>query len=218
MFYSDYDEIDLPVFTCSSRDYVRITGQVRGDGDPSCFSNVEDTGIPSLRQWCHQLTISSRSRASKQFHTHLKTFANSVRVYVDGIGDVTIADRESLREKWESTPQGGEGMYDSDDEGMPYWRSSPDPMSVHPFRAFRGMMSRELMDARLFSMNNQSSLKVNARGEPIGVTPRLVKVCCLVFSIQLISLIPCRNSVHMLKNVSRICKTSSVMVLKKNVK
>jgi hypothetical protein len=174
----NYDEIDLPVFTCSSRDYVRITGQVRGDGDPSCFSNVEDTGIPSLRQWCHQLTISSRSRASKQFHTHLKTFANSVRVYVDGIGDVTIADRESLREKWESTPQGGEGMYDSDDEGMPYWRSSPDPMSVHPFRAFRGMMSRELMDARLFSMNNQSSLKVNARGEPIGVTPRLVKEFC----------------------------------------
>jgi len=39
-------------------------------------------------------------------------------------------------------------------------------------------MSRELMDARLFSMNNQSSLKVNARGEPIGVTPRLVKEFC----------------------------------------
>ncbi|KAG1755777.1 hypothetical protein EDB19DRAFT_1956649 [Suillus lakei] len=171
----NYDEIDLPVFTCSSRDYVRITGQVKGDGDPSCFSNVEDTGIPSLRQWCHQLTISSRSRAAKQFHTHLKTFANSVRVYVDGIGDVTIADRESLREKWESTPQGGEGMYGGDDEGMPYWRSSPDPMSTHPFQAFRGMMSQELMDARLFSMNNQSSLKVDARGEPIGVTPRLVK-------------------------------------------
>ncbi|KAG1892548.1 hypothetical protein F4604DRAFT_1699937 [Suillus subluteus] len=171
----NYDEIDLPVFTCSSRDYVRITGQVNGDGDPSCFSNVEDTGIPSLRQWCHQLTISSRSRAAKQFHTHLKTFANSVWVYVDGIGDVTIADRESLREKWESTPHDGEEMYDSDDEGMPYWRSSPDPTSVHPFQAFRGTIPRELVDARFFSMNNQSSLKVDARGEPIGVTPRLVK-------------------------------------------
>ncbi|KAG2146754.1 hypothetical protein DEU56DRAFT_786239 [Suillus clintonianus] len=170
----NYDEIDLPVFTCSSRDYVRITGQVEGDGDPSCFSNIQDTGIPALRQWCHQLTVSSRSRAAKQFHTHLKTFANSVRVYVDGIGDVTIADRESLREKWESTPQDQE-MYDSDDEGMPYWRSSPDPMSAHAFQEFRGMMSKDLMDARLFSMSNQSSLKVDARGEPIGVTPRLVK-------------------------------------------
>lgn len=80
------------VFThsiASSRDYVRITGQVKGDGDPSCFSNVEDTGIPSL-----------------------KTLANSVQVYVNGInGDVTVADRESLHKKWESTPQGGEGMY-----------------------------------------------------------------------------------------------------------
>ncbi|KAG2369878.1 hypothetical protein BDR07DRAFT_1526349 [Suillus spraguei] len=172
----NYDEIDLPVFTCSSRDYIRITGQVKGDGDPSCFSNVEDTGIPSLRQWCHQLTISSRSRAAKQFHTHLKTFANSVRVYIDGIGDVTIADRESLREKWESTPQGGEGMYDSDefdddDEDMPYWRSLPDFTSVRGFR-FPGM---GMLDTRLLSMNNRSSLKVDARGEPIGVTPRLVK-------------------------------------------
>ncbi|KAG1907278.1 uncharacterized protein F5891DRAFT_940152 [Suillus fuscotomentosus] len=175
----NYDDIDLPVFTCSSRDYVRITGQVKGDGDPSCFSNLEDTGIPSLRQWCHKLTISSRSRAAKQFHTHLKTFANSVRVYVDDIGDVTIADRESLREKWESTPQGGEGMYDDEDEDededMPHWHGSPDPMSVHLFQPYRGTMSRALMDARLFSMNNQSSLKVDARGEPIGVTPRLVK-------------------------------------------
>lgn len=178
MFYSDYDDIDLPVFTCSSRDYVRITGQVKGDGDPSCFSNLEDTGIPSLREWCHKLTISSRSRAAKQFHTHLRTFANSVRVYVDGIGDVTIADRESLREKWESTPQGGEGMYDDEDEDedMPHWHDSPEPMSVHLFQPYRGTMSRALMDAKLFSMNNQSSLKVDARGEPIGVTPRLVKV------------------------------------------
>jgi hypothetical protein len=164
------------VFTCSSRDYVRITGQVKGDGDPSCFSNVEDTGIPSLRQWCHQLTISSRSRAAKQFHTHLKTFANSVRVYVDGIGDVTIADCESLREKWESIPQGGEGMYDSDsdDEGMPYWRSSPDFLSPYPIQSYQDLMSRELVHARLYG---QSSLKMDAHGEPIGVTPRLVKVC-----------------------------------------
>ncbi|KAG0709554.1 hypothetical protein DFH29DRAFT_792939, partial [Suillus ampliporus] len=147
----NYDEIDLPVFTCSSRDYVRITGQVKGDGDPSCFSNVEDTGIPALRQWCRQLTISGRSRAAKQFHTHLKTFANSVRVYVDGIGDVTIADRESLRENWESAPQGGQGMYDD------------------------RMVSKELMDSRFFTMNNNLSLKVDAHGEPIGVTPRLVK-------------------------------------------
>ena len=61
----DYAKIDLPVFTCSSRDYIRLKGQVKGDGEPSCFSNVEDTGIPELQQWCHQLTIASRERAAR---------------------------------------------------------------------------------------------------------------------------------------------------------
>ncbi|KIK36397.1 hypothetical protein CY34DRAFT_26339 [Suillus luteus UH-Slu-Lm8-n1] len=156
----NYDEIDLPVFTCSSRDYVRITGQVKGDGDPSCFSNVEDTGIPSLRQWCHQLTFSSRSRAAKELHTHLKTFANSVRVYVDGIDDVKIAEREILREKWESTPQGGDGKYDSDseDEGMPYWRSTRGFLRAYRIPTYQDLMPR-----------------MDAHSEPKGVTPRLVK-------------------------------------------
>ncbi|KAJ8590321.1 hypothetical protein M405DRAFT_897528 [Rhizopogon salebrosus TDB-379] len=163
----NYDEIDLPVFTCSSRDYVRITGQVKGDGDPSCFSNFEDTGIPALQQWCHQLTVSGRSRTAKQFHTHLKTFANSVQVYVNGIGDVTAADREALRDKWESIPQGDQDLY-YDDEGMLYRGSSEDPLMVDHFR---GLDSNN----RLFTMNSESSLKVDARGEPIGVTPRLVK-------------------------------------------
>ncbi|OAX43900.1 hypothetical protein K503DRAFT_846915 [Rhizopogon vinicolor AM-OR11-026] len=164
----NYDEIDLPVFTCSSRDYVRIKGQVKGDGDPSCFSNPEDTGIPALQKWCHQLTISGRSRAAKQFHTHLKMFANSVQVFVDGIGDVTGADREALRDKWESTPQGDQNLFDGyDDEVMPYRGSSEDPLFS---RNFRGLGLNGL-----FTMNNSSSLKVDARGELIGVTPRLVK-------------------------------------------
>ena len=59
----DYELINLPVHTCSSRDYVRLKGQVKGDGEPSTFSNVEDTGIPKLQKWCHQLTLSSRDRA-----------------------------------------------------------------------------------------------------------------------------------------------------------
>ncbi|KAG1892585.1 hypothetical protein F4604DRAFT_1700262 [Suillus subluteus] len=102
----NYDEIDLQVFTCSSRDYVRITGRIERDGDPSCFSNVKDTGIPALQQWCHQLAVGSQLRAAKQFHSQLRMFANSVRVYADGIGDVVVADSEALRKKWESVEGG----------------------------------------------------------------------------------------------------------------
>lgn len=89
-------------------------------------------------------------------------------MYVDGIGDVTAADREALRDKWESIPQGDQDLY-YDDEGMLYRGRSEDPLMVDHFR---GLDSNN----RLFTMNNESSLKVDARGEPIGVTPRLVKV------------------------------------------
>ncbi|KAL6302427.1 hypothetical protein BKA93DRAFT_737025 [Sparassis latifolia] len=100
----NYDEIDLPVFMCSARDYVRLKSQVRGDGEPTCFSKLDDTGIPELQEWCHQLTVSSRERAARNFLAHLRTFVDSVRTYVQDSGDVTASDREAMRAKWESTP------------------------------------------------------------------------------------------------------------------
>ena len=58
---------------------------------------------------------------------HLKTFTNSVRTYVQGIGDVTAADREALRAKWESdlgdeedAPDMGYGMNFLDDDDDPF--------------------------------------------------------------------------------------------------
>ncbi|KAL9712639.1 hypothetical protein Ac2012v2_003876 [Leucoagaricus gongylophorus] len=84
------------------RDYIRIKGQVKGDGEPTCFTNPEDTGIPALQQWCHQLTIASRERSARNFFTQLRTFVTSVESYIHGITDVTVADREFLRQRWES--------------------------------------------------------------------------------------------------------------------
>ncbi|KAG0709519.1 hypothetical protein DFH29DRAFT_869853 [Suillus ampliporus] len=162
-FYSDYDEIDLPVFTCSSRDYMRIVGRVKRDGGPSCFSNVKDTGIPALQEWCHQLTIGNRSRAAKRFHTQLTTFANSVRVYVDGIGDMTIADREALREKWESIPQDVQDLSLDNNEDPSVYSDDLD------------LPDSDVDDGQDSDDGYNSFLKVDAHGEPIGVTPRLVK-------------------------------------------
>ncbi|OBZ71962.1 Nuclear GTPase SLIP-GC [Grifola frondosa] len=159
----NYDEIDLPVFTCSSRDYVRLKGQVKGDGDPTCFSKIEDTCIPELQEWCHQLTVSSRERAARNFLTHLKTFSNSVRIYVQGIGDVTQSDREAMREKWESSM--AEDVPDFMDDG---WDSS-DPYDDELLAALASYGG-----GGLFSMNKRQT-KVDKYGEPVGVTPRLVK-------------------------------------------
>ncbi|KAJ7179922.1 hypothetical protein C8R43DRAFT_870220 [Mycena crocata] len=148
----DYDAVDLPVFTCSSRDYVRIQKQVKGDGEPTCFSNIEDTGIPRLQDWCHRLTRTSRERTAKIFLKELSVFATSVRQYVAGIGEVTATDRASLRDKWESGDQevGPAGEFTEED----------------PFAAILGTTA-------LYTMS-RSIPKVDRYGEAIGITPRLV--------------------------------------------
>lgn len=79
----DYAAIDLPTFTVSSRDYIRLTKQVEGDGKPTCFSDTKDTQIPALQDWCHSLTISSRERTARSFLQKLKTFAAAVESYLD---------------------------------------------------------------------------------------------------------------------------------------
>ena len=167
---SDYEAIDLPVFTCSARDYVRIKGQVKGDGDPSCFSKVEDTGIPALQEWCHHLTVSSRERAARNFLMHLKTFTNSVRTYVQGIGDVTAADREALRAKWESDLGDEEDAPDMG-YGMNFLDDDDDPFGINNL----AMLANPGMRGGLYTMNKKAP-KVDRYGELVGITPLLSKV------------------------------------------
>jgi hypothetical protein len=87
---------------------VLFIGLIDGDGNPSCFSDVKDTGIPDLQQWCHTLTLTRRECAAQSFRDHLKTFATSIQTYIQGIGAVTNADRVALREKWASADASGE--------------------------------------------------------------------------------------------------------------
>ncbi|PBL02484.1 hypothetical protein ARMGADRAFT_1005847 [Armillaria gallica] len=150
----DYDAIDLPVFTCSSRDYVRLTKQVEGDGEPACFSNIDDTGIPALQEWCHALTLSSRERSARTFLAHLQTFSVSIQTYVNGISGVTATDREALRSKWESTDE----ELDQDDQ---FQLDDDDPYAA-------------ILGGGLYSMK-ETAPKVDAYGEAVGITPRLVK-------------------------------------------
>ncbi|KAF5388296.1 hypothetical protein D9615_000347 [Tricholomella constricta] len=164
----DYDAIDLPVFTCSSRDYVRLKGQVKGDGEPTCFSNAKDTGIPELQQWCHQLTISSRERAARNFRAHLTAFATSVQSYVQGIGDVTVVDREALREKWESSGNLDRDYDDEDDRSDDGYSSDGDP-----FAAILGGLGSN-QEAEMYYMHKaKPTPKVDAYGQPVGISPRL---------------------------------------------
>ncbi|KAI0069058.1 hypothetical protein BV25DRAFT_1817993 [Artomyces pyxidatus] len=180
----DYASINLPVFTCSSRDYVRLKGQVKGDGDPTCFSTIEDTGIPAMQAWCHSLTTSSRERAARNFLVHLKSFANSVKQYIEVAGDVTEADRATLKAKWESGYVDGgvndaamdldENDDDDSDAGgyFPFggrgWDDLDNPFDLNMLRGLAGGA------AGLYGMPTRAP-KVDAWGEPVGITPRLTK-------------------------------------------
>ncbi|RXW22795.1 hypothetical protein EST38_g3042 [Candolleomyces aberdarensis] len=98
----DYSAIMLPVFTCSSRDYLRLTGKVQGDGAASCFTDINETGIPALRTWCHSLT-SSRASTSRQFLSRISLFSNQIHAYLESIlGEASAISRKALRRQWES--------------------------------------------------------------------------------------------------------------------
>jgi hypothetical protein len=99
---------------------------------------------------------------------HLKTFATSVQSYVQGIGDVTAADRETLREKWESS-----NLRNGDDgESENGWGMAD--LGGDPFDAILGGLGGGL-GAELYALNKPAP-KVDPYGQPVGVTPRLALV------------------------------------------
>ncbi|KAH8084307.1 hypothetical protein BXZ70DRAFT_1011998 [Cristinia sonorae] len=109
---TDYSAITLPIFMCSSRDYVRITGQIEGDGEPVCFENVEDTGIPDIQQWCHALTIGARSQAVADLLIDIETHALSVQDYAQVVTSVTPEVLSVFRKKWnQDCPENSEEVF-----------------------------------------------------------------------------------------------------------
>ncbi|VDC06880.1 unnamed protein product [Peniophora sp. CBMAI 1063] len=190
----NYDAIDLPVFTCSSRDYVRLKGQVKGDGEPSTFTKIEDTGIPKLQNWCHELTLSSRDRAARTFLTNLKTFANSVRQYLDNTAQITELDRATLKEKWESgathdpedDPWGlTYGAYDDEDDG--YSDDGYGALGGFGRSGINAALDSILSGSALYTMQ-KSAPKVDEYGQPIGIVPRLKKEFKKIIDDTIVSL------------------------------
>lgn len=80
-----------------------VPEQVKGDGDPSCFSSVDDTGVPEVQEWCKKLTLASRERGARNFRNHLRVFATSVKTYIESFGTVSESDRTALRDQWQTT-------------------------------------------------------------------------------------------------------------------
>lgn len=104
---------------------------MRGDGGPSCFVNAEDTGVPALQEWCHELTIHARERSARSLLNNLATFLRSIRSYVDDMEGVSVADRLALAEMWESNVlmrNLGEGLGLTNAQPAPRPAPAPAPM------------------------------------------------------------------------------------------
>lgn len=88
------------------------------------------------------------------FLSHIKSFCLSVKSYVEGTGNVTEADRQNLRDKYESQNPNEQLALDEDD-----------PM---------GSLLRELgggLGVGLYAIDQKP--KFDAQGRIAGITPRL---------------------------------------------
>lgn len=73
------------------------------DGEAACFLTEEDTGIPELQAWIQTMTLSAREAGAEKLLRQLKDFAQTVQKWIDGTPGVSPADRDALKERWQST-------------------------------------------------------------------------------------------------------------------
>jgi hypothetical protein len=48
--------VQMPVFTVSANDYLRLEGRMQADGESSTFSRRADTEIPAVQRYIKELS------------------------------------------------------------------------------------------------------------------------------------------------------------------
>ncbi|RDX53114.1 hypothetical protein OH76DRAFT_1480146 [Lentinus brumalis] len=97
-----HTEDDLPVFTVSARDHACLSDVE----ESACFTDIEQTRIPALREWCHTLTLPAREKATHNLLVQLRAFAQSFSAFIEGTPGVSEKDRAAIKRKWESAMHG----------------------------------------------------------------------------------------------------------------
>jgi hypothetical protein len=80
----------------------QFSGRSEDDGPSECFSNAEQTGIPSLQKWVHEITASSRHKGATAFLSQLFAFTQSVAASAQATEDISDSDKRALRLRWET--------------------------------------------------------------------------------------------------------------------
>ncbi|XP_045194118.2 uncharacterized protein LOC123549787 [Mercenaria mercenaria] len=98
--YSDEDDDDvgssaenLKVFCCSSTEYQKMKNLLTDDGPPQVFNSLEDTQIPALRQYVHEMTSVRRRQWLERLIRNVGRFVFDLQMYVSEGGDMKSRDR-----------------------------------------------------------------------------------------------------------------------------
>ncbi len=84
------DDFEIDVFANSANDYLKISGvKNQTDGPPNCFMQRDDTQIPSLRSFVHQVSLKAKK-------TFAESFLNEVSDVVDRIKLLASDGKDSI--------------------------------------------------------------------------------------------------------------------------
>ncbi|XP_072911239.1 uncharacterized protein [Hemitrygon akajei] len=72
----------LPVFTVSSTEYLKLRDKLQRDGPPRVFHNIEDTEIPAVQRFVHRITLARRALGTEVVIRKLATFVSHVVNYL----------------------------------------------------------------------------------------------------------------------------------------
>ncbi|KAJ3901840.1 Dynamin family-domain-containing protein [Lentinula edodes] len=95
------DGFDFPVFTCSSRNYLKIKDSA---SDERCgHLDIVQTEIPLLQEWIHQITNTSHQKELGLMSDMLNTLAQAVKTFCqDNAGGLTTSEQTAIKQKWRS--------------------------------------------------------------------------------------------------------------------
>ncbi|XP_051872769.1 uncharacterized protein LOC127570897 isoform X2 [Pristis pectinata] len=91
-------ESQLPVFTVSSTEYLKLRDKLQRDGPPRVFHNIEDTEIPAVQRFVHRITLARRALGTEVVIRKLATFVSHIVNYLTNRRAQSASDQAKVRE------------------------------------------------------------------------------------------------------------------------
>ncbi|XP_070574602.1 myosin-2 heavy chain-like isoform X2 [Ptychodera flava] len=103
----DDDEIvrtadKLKVFTVSSTEYLKLKDKLTRDGPPQVFSSIEDTQIPAIKRFVHDITCTRRLQGTERLIRSIGRYQEDLLSYLTDEGTESKRARTSAKFTFDS--------------------------------------------------------------------------------------------------------------------